>query len=482
MEIQINLNDAVKELFKSEHGDYKTYVPTAKKVGTINPEFLARLIAYNAKNGQIRDSKVALPIISLSVDKFSFIENSLAHLYLLSPRELLKACYFAKDLRIVPNTNQFKDLVNCYLQNREKNKKWFDRTVIQHRKSLKGLYALNHIKPSKYANNILFENKYTPGSVFDQIKNLKNMLPQQAASFILAKKIPFLVAINALGEKRKDTDVLLAIIESMTANELVTNSKMLEKLGISTNPILRAAYDEGLNKKVATSKTNTFKSDKAIESVTDKKTKEKLKGIQEKQLKTLGGIEGDWLILGDRSGSMEKAIEVARIISGTLSTMVKNSVHLCFFDNRPLYYNVTNKTYDEIKQITKYVRTGGSTSIGCGLQYMLDKELEVDGIAIISDGEENCSPLFADTYKKYCKKFDKEPTLYFYKIRNSNDTNLDFSLRNNKLDYELFNLGKSKIDYYSLPNLISSMRVNRYSLIDEIMNTPLLTLSDIVIY
>jgi len=32
------------------------------------------------------------------------------------------------------------------------------------------------------------------------------------------------------------------------------------------------------------------------------------------------------------------------------------------------------------------------------------------------------------------------------------------------------------VDFYSLPNLVQTMRTNRYSLIEEIMETPLLTL------
>jgi hypothetical protein len=36
------------------------------------------------------------------------------------------------------------------------------------------------------------------------------------------------------------------------------------------------------------------------------------------------------------------------------------------------------------------------------------------------------------------------------------------------------------VDYYSLPNIVQTMRVNRYSLIDEIMAAPLLKLEDVL--
>jgi hypothetical protein len=42
---------------------------------------------------------------------------------------------------------------------------------------------------------------------------------------------------------------------------------------------------------------------------------------------------------------------------------------------------------------------------------------------------------------------------------------------------EEFDMTKS--DYYSMPNMIAMMKTTRYSLIDEIMNTELLTFKDV---
>jgi hypothetical protein len=36
------------------------------------------------------------------------------------------------------------------------------------------------------------------------------------------------------------------------------------------------------------------------------------------------------------------------------------------------------------------------------------------------------------------------------------------------------------VDYYSLPNLASTMRTKTYGLVDEIMATPLLSLNDVL--
>jgi hypothetical protein len=47
------------------------------------------------------------------------------------------------------------------------------------------------------------------------------------------------------------------------------------------------------------------------------------------------------------------------------------------------------------------------------------------------------------------------------------------------LDMQVFDL-TGGVDYYSLPNLIQTMRTNRYSLVDEIMSTKLLKLADVL--
>jgi hypothetical protein len=38
----------------------------------------------------------------------------------------------------------------------------------------------------------------------------------------------------------------------------------------------------------------------------------------------------------------------------------------------------------------------------------------------------------------------------------------------------------SEADYYSIPNMVQTMRTNRYSLIDEIMEVPLLKINDVL--
>jgi len=486
----LSKNSILTELTKSPHGKLVEYLNVGRKAAIQDPEFYSRLIAWNNLKGQIRDSKVALPTIAMTTGAFpaELTENALAHLALLDPRNLVRAIRFSREIRESGRSgkNAIVRMVKQYLDARVASRQWFDKNAVQHRRSLQELYALTHQKPSEMANVILFgrgtdkvSKPYPRGSVFEAIAQLKDMSPAEAAGTILNRKIPFLIAKGALGAKAKDPDVVLALINQMSPTELVTNSKMLQKLGVRTNPALRGAYEAALAK-AGTSKQNTLKTSRAAEALevgADDGLAQKLRALQEKQIDALGGIDGSWLILADKSGSMHQAIETARHIATTLARFVKGEVHLVFFDTAPRYVRATGKTLEDLRNETRLVTAGGGTSIGCALVYALEKGLDFDGIAIVSDGEENTSPLFPAEYARMVNRTDRLVPVYFYQCQGGSN-NLTLRMSGQALDIQTFDL-RSGLDYYSLPTLVQTMRTNRYSLIDEIMETPLLTLDQV---
>ena len=468
-------------------------MPIATLAAQKEPDFLAHLIAWDRTHGQILDAKAALPIVTLAVPEYpeELIENSLAHLTLLNPRELLKAYLFAREIKISGRHRRVRKLIAAYLRDKEKHN--WDRVAVQHREVLKRLYALTHTNRNQRVGSVLFggegskrknrERIKVPlpkGSIFESVTMLKDMSPREAAGTILEKKIPFLIAVGALGSKAKDPDLVLALIERMSPTEVVTNTKMLERLGVKDHPALRAAFEQALVR-AAESKKTTFKATRAAEAMTDEKLKAKLIAVQEKQIQTLGTVEGNWLVLGDKSGSMSSTIEVARVVAGTLAKMVSGKVMLSFFDTTPMNLDVTGKTYEEILAATKRISAQGGTSIGCGMAAALARKDEIDGIAIISDAAENTPPFFWDAYQKYSRWADKDIPVYLYRCelgqQGWGDIDLENSMKEKGLGMQVFNLTQG-VDYYSLPNLVQSMRTNQYSLADEILATPLLTLRE----
>lgn len=485
MEKGLNKNQILSELSRSPHGKLEEYVPVGRKAAETEPEFFAHLIAWDAKNGQIRDAKAALPIISLTVPSYptELVDNSLAHLAKLNPRELTKAYRFALNLKVKRSVTRHKldPLVRAYLRELEKDWNVWQRVALLHHKALKELYSITHTKPGNdKVRAVLFgkdvDGNKLPlpsGSLFETVAQLKNMSPSEAAGTIIEKKLPFLIAMGALGSKMKEPDLVLALMKRMSGPELMNNIKLLEKLGVKDNPALKGAFEEALQR-AQESKKNVLKATKAAEMVSDEKIKQKLHGLQEKQLQSMA-VEGNWLVLGDKSGSMHSAIDAAREVAATLAKMVKGKVWLVFFDTSPQTIEVTGLPLDEIKKKTQYITANGGTSIGCGLQRMLDAKEELDGIAIVSDGGDNTAPLFHQVYKKYSDWAGKDIPVYLYHLNGEGNV-LSSYCQGVGIDVQLFELAGVRADYYSIPNLVATMRTNRYSLIDEVLSTPLLSL------
>jgi hypothetical protein len=481
----ITKNQILSELSRSPHGKLAEYIPLGIKAVDQEAEFFAHLIAWDRVKGQIRDAKVALPVISLKGTKFpdEFIDNSLAHIALLGPRELERAYRFALELRPVGRMRQLRRLIQSYLKKIESNHGKWEAMVTQDRKTFANLYALSHAKRTDRVGDILFYQKngkfaHPEGSKFEIVSQLVNMSPLEAAGAILEHNIPFMAAQGALGKKISDPDLVLALIKKMTPTQLVTNVKMLERMGVKSNPALRGVFEEALEKASKSTK-NVLKTTRAAEMISDEGLKGKLRNLQDKQLSKMSGVEGNWLVLGDKSGSMTQAIDSAKLVAATLAKMVKGKVTLIFFDTvAARVFDVTGKSYDEIKLDTKWVSADGGTSIGAGLQYCIDRKVEVDGIAIVSDGGENNTPYFSETYARYAQLFGKEVPVYLYQCRGDQPA-LIHNMQRAKIDLQVFDI-KDGIDFYSLPDLAKTMATCRYSLIEEIMEFKLLSLKDVL--
>jgi hypothetical protein len=486
-ELGLTRNRVFGELVRSPHGKLEEYLPIGKKAANEDPEFFAHLIAWNSTKGQVRDAKVALPLIAidslvpLAGNKHSpgmgeFKDNALAHLATLSPRDLMRGVRFAKSASLAGRRQAIPKLVKSYLLALEANRGRWDRAAVQHRRTMQELYAFCHVKPSEFSKAILFDGIRPPGSIFDIIASLKEMTPIEAAGVVITKKIPFLIAAPALGAKLKDKDTLAALIGRMTPAEVTSHMKMLEKLGVKHDPTLRGALESALNR-VTAGTSSTLKMSKAAEALGDEELKEKVLATQSRKLdkSTLGG---NWLIAADRSGSMSFSIEIAKQVAAILARLAGGNVHLVFFNNAPEYYDVTRKSLEEINKKLVNVRALGGTSIGVAARYAATMALEVDGVAIISDGGENAPPLFSQAYRELVAKLGKEVPVYLYKVQGDPDT-MTGDCRMQGIEVHEFQVSSST-DYYSLETLAKTMRTNQYSLVDEIMETPLLTVSQVL--
>lgn len=476
----------VNSLLRIEHGQLDHYRAEGLAAAKADPEVLAHFIAWNEKKGRVRDAKVALPAIALrglQREDADLAENAVAHLLLLPPNDLVRAYEFSKALSAegLNITGGHRRLLEqglrLYLKKREEHPKWWDRTALRFRDDLKRLYRITRLLPSPRAKAILFEGKYPKGSVFAHVARLSGLPAGEAAGVILNQNIPFEVAVGSVA-KAKDRDILLALLEGMTANQLITSTKMLQRMGVMDDAVLKAAYDAAVERgKKQKKPVEALKAGRAAEAVKGTAAGAKLAGLQAEATKRLGSVDGDWAVLGDCSSSMQETIELARKIAALIAERVSGKVYLVFFNTAPVLIDVTGKTYEEILAATRRLSAHGMTSIGCGVDYLRSRKLPVQGIVIASDGGENSAPFFADAFERYKKELEADPTLYFFHVAGDEDR-LTGNCRAVGIQLERFEMGAS-VDYYSLPNMIPTLRANRYALFDEIMEVPLLTINQV---
>jgi hypothetical protein len=444
-------------------------------------------VTWNSAKGEVKDARVALPALSLAARLHpEFMENALANMVGLDLRLFVRSLNYAHSLKAPRRV--LRRLVERRLRDLEADPKRWNHAAVQHKDSLHYLYRRYFVAAPEFVSRNVFGDLKSgerleplPGTVFHAIQQLPKVTPVEAAGLILKFNLPFLVVRGALGEKATNPDVSFAIIQAMSPTELIANTKDLKKnYLVDKHPHLRAAFEKKLEEAQVSKKGPTMKASRAAEALdeVDQLLASKMRDLQEKKMETIS-VDGNWLVLGDKSGSMRESIEKATEIAATLARSVKGDIHLIFFDNIPRYLNATGKSLEEIKHAIRHMVADGGTSIGCGVRYALEQKLDIDGIAIVSDGAEHHSPFFRDAYKAYSMKFGKEVPVYFYAVPGEPNT-FSRECAGAGIDVQTFDFTQGKVDYYSLPNIVRTMRTSRYSLVEEIMRMPLLTLDEVL--
>jgi hypothetical protein len=482
-------NQVIAELTRSPHKDLAEFTPVATRAAVEDPDFYAHLVAWNEQKGSVRDAKVALPVLAMGADPTvallahpnaaAYAQNALAHVAKQGPRELLRAIRFAHDSGMVGRRQRLRRLVRRWLRDAEASPSGWERLALTHRGSLRKLYAWAHVRPAEFAWPVM-RRETEPGTVFDRVAQLRTVDAHVAADYIMRDKIPLLVAKGALGARAKEPAFVRALVARMTPAEVATNLTWLER-ACGDDAALKAEVAAAMRRKQhggARAPQAALKAGHKAKEVQDETLRAAANDMQEKALTALGGVDGDWLVVADKSGSMTDAISMARRVAGTLAKSVRGTVNLVFVDRTPRRFDVTGKTLAEIEQLTVGIMAGGGTDLGAALAYARLNKLPCDGVALVSDGEDGVGS-FAAEFKRLSVALDKEPTLYYYDCPGGH-SNIEHQCRTEKVSVEVVPLRGKSVDDYALPNLVQTMRTNQFSLLDEVLATPLLTLDGVL--
>jgi hypothetical protein len=360
--------------------------------------------------------------------------------------------------------------VRRYLKTRESNPVLFDRAALRGRNAMKHLYASLHIKPNERANAILFRNTPPEGSLAYVLKQLaKAETAVEQARLIVEYKIPYAIAIGAI--KQLTPVALVALINSMTPQEVINNLKSLQARGAMDNPEVKKLIDAKLEEASKSGRVAAFKAQIAADTADfDADTVARLEKVTNEQVKRRGTISRPTALFVDKSGSMESAIEIGKRLAALISGITQAELYVYAFDTIPYPVTANGRELTDWERAFQHIKAGSSTSIGCALEAMRRKKQVVDQIILVTDEGENATPYFSEVYKNYCRELGVMPNVVIVRVGTSYNW-VETQLKQQQAPVETFTFAG---DYYSLPNLVPLLtRPSRLDLLMEIMEIPL---------
>ena len=491
-------------LLTTPHRDLTSVFPVHQNMVSTDPLFYARLGAWYADNGEIRDHKEMF-VISLALSNFEGHRDvGLALLREMPPYQVARVVDFVAGkvekkvdrpatpvrgrgrrvatpaptrrevrtglFRCVPRSMTTE--ITRYLREREADDDWFDSCAIGSRKAMKRLYGLLHVRPSDRAQAILFDEEPPEGSRVAVVKALRSALtPAEQAKAIMDHKIPYRIASTVINQMTPS--VLLALVEVMSDQELINNLGSLKRRGAMNNPEIK----EVISKRLETAKTSkrvaALKSVEAAKAAgVDEEMAQQLADIADTQVKSRGRIIRPTALLVDKSSSMHNAIEIGKRMAAMISAIMDADFYCYAFDSMPYPIQSSGTDLGSWEKAFRGISAGGCTGCGCSLAAMARSSQRVEQIFMITDEGENEPPAFLKAYQDYCEKMAVQPSVFILQTGSTNSFgNILDKLQRAGVEVEAYRFDG---DYYSLPNLIPYLtKANRLDLLMEIMTYPL---------
>jgi hypothetical protein len=368
-----------------------------------------------------------------------------------------------------------KTEIENYLAWLEKSPDRFDAVAMRNFKDLKSLYfarGKHGFSHGARAQKILFEKDFPKDSklsVFKKISDAKTS--EEAAKLIVENKIPYTVAVGLVA--KITPSILVALINAMTPQELINNVASLKERGAMDNADTKNLIEAKLDKAKTSKKVSALKSKTATGTgrIKDEAIEKQLNDIADVQIKRGGTIKVPTAVFVDRSGSMNTAIEVGKRVAATISGVSESDLHVVVFDDAPMGIKSEGKALSDWEKAFKPVRPGGNTSMGCALEYLLQKKQAVDQIVVVTDEGENAHPLFTEVFDRYKNAMKVTPHVIIIHVGSMGTTFRD-NLKGAGISFDLYTpLGD---DYYGLPGLVTLLsRKSKLDLVMEIMDYPL---------
>lgn len=461
--------ELINTLLTTPHRELEKVAEFHKIIIELDPLFYGHLAVWYQQNGDVRDHKEVFVGHLLTSNIEEHRDAGFVMLQQFPPYQVARIVDFMKQQRgKVPRST--RTAVTRYLKAREINPQFFDRAALRGRKAMKHLYATLHIKPGQRADAVLFKGKPPEDSLAYMLKQIaKAETPAEQAALIVEHNIPYTIAIGAV--KQLTPTVLVALINSMSPQEVINNLKSLQARGAMEHPEVKALIDGKLDEGAASKRVSAFKATVANDAAKlDATTAQKLEKVTNEQVKKRGKIRKSTALLVDKSGSMEKAIEIGKRLAAMISGITEADLFVYAFDNMPYPVKAEGSELTDWERAFKMIKAGGGTSCGCAVEAMRLRKQVVEQFIMVTDEGENSAPYFAEAFSKYSKDLGVTPEVIIVRVGYASNW-VEAQLKQKQIQVDTFTFNG---DYYSLPNLVPLLsRPSRLELLMEIMETAL---------
>ena len=434
-----------------------------------DPIFYGHLAVWYQRTGDVRDHKEVFVGNLLTSTLTEHRDAGFVLLQEFPPYQVARVVDFLKVYRgKLPRST--RTAVRRYLEKREKNPAFFDRAALRARTAMKHLYASLHIKPSQRADAVLFKDNPPDDSLAYGLKLVSIAdSPLEQAQLIVEYNIPYAIAVGAI--KQLTPTVLVALINSMSPQEVINNLKSLQTRGAMENPQVKALINEKLEAAQGDVRVAALKGRVAAGATElDADTAARLEKVMDEQVKKRGKITMPTALLIDKSSSMESALEVGKRIAAMISGITEAQLFVYAFDTLPYPVKASGNQLSDWEKAFQHIKAGGATSIGSAIEAMRLRKQRVEQIILVTDEGENTAPYFAQAYEAYKRDLMVEPNVLVVKVGYAYDW-VERRLQAHQAQVDTFTFAG---DYYSLPNLIPLLsRPSRLELLMEILETPL---------
>jgi hypothetical protein len=477
-------------LLTTPHRDLSLIYLVHQEIIDRDPRFYVKLAAWYADEGEVRDHKEMFVVNLVTSDFPGHRDVGLALLRQMPPYQVGRVLDFVKGQvirRRVKQGNQvqiaterrglflnvprsMRTEITRYLREREADPVWFDSSVLQARQAMKRLYASLHIAPSPRAQAILFDDDPPPDSRLYALKRIaQTETPAEQARAIVEYRIPYRVAASVI--KRMTPMVMVALIDSMSPQEVINSLGSLKRHGAFDNPDVKALIEAKLEAAQTTDRVSAYKAKVAAEAAgVSQDVVEKLDAVTEARVQAKGAITRSTALLIDKSGSMQQALEIGKQIGAMIAGICQADLFVYAFDSMGYPIGVTGPSLADWEKALLGIKAAGYTSCGVAVEMMRRQGQVVEQIIMVTDEGENEPPRFVDALKRYRDEFQADPHVVFVKTQNAVER-LERDCRQEQIAFDAYQFAG---DYYALPNLLPMLtRPSKLDMLLDIMAYPL---------